>query len=84
MASGTSLPATLGELVTVVGSDGSTARVSLQGGHVVSWQTADGRERFFDTAYSPTPLVAPWNNGSGFGAMGCGGRCPAHTIREPA
>ena len=47
MASGSNLPASLGDLITVVGSDGSTVRVSLHGGHVVSWKTADGREHLF-------------------------------------
>ncbi len=37
----------LGELVGIVGPDGATAAVALRGGHVVSWQTADGRERLF-------------------------------------
>jgi glucose-6-phosphate 1-epimerase len=47
MPSSTELPALIGPVVVVVGDDGSTARVSLHGGHVVSWQTADGRERLF-------------------------------------
>ena len=37
----------LGELVRAVGADGSSALVALHGGHVVSWQTADGTERLF-------------------------------------
>jgi glucose-6-phosphate 1-epimerase len=41
------LPSAIGDVVTVVGVDGSSARVSLYGGHVVSWQTADGCERLF-------------------------------------
>jgi glucose-6-phosphate 1-epimerase len=38
---------TLGDLIAVSGHDGSRALVSLHGSHVVSWQTADGRERLF-------------------------------------
>lgn len=37
----------LGELVEIAAVDGSTATVALHGGHVVSWRTADGRERLF-------------------------------------
>jgi glucose-6-phosphate 1-epimerase len=37
----------LGKLVTITAVDGSTAMVSLHGGHVVSWRTADGREHLF-------------------------------------
>ncbi len=37
----------LGETVTLVGTDGSQVIVALRGGHVVSWRTADGRERLF-------------------------------------
>jgi glucose-6-phosphate 1-epimerase len=47
MVSGRSLPEALGDLITVVGSDGSLAMVSPHGGHVVSWCTADGFERLF-------------------------------------
>jgi glucose-6-phosphate 1-epimerase len=43
----TVLPTALGELDTIVGPDGSTAQVARHGGHVVSWQTADGVERLF-------------------------------------
>ncbi|MEZ5219506.1 MAG: D-hexose-6-phosphate mutarotase [Ilumatobacteraceae bacterium] len=37
----------LGELVTLDGHNGSSVTVALHGGHVVSWRTADGRERLF-------------------------------------
>jgi len=47
VATGPTLPPTLGELITLEGPDGSTAQVSLRGGHVVSWRTADGHERLF-------------------------------------
>lgn len=39
--------ARLGRLLTVDGADGSVVTVSRHGGHVVSWRTADGRERLF-------------------------------------
>jgi glucose-6-phosphate 1-epimerase len=39
--------AALGDVVTIRGHDGSTAVVALHGGHVVSWQIADGREHLF-------------------------------------
>jgi CRISPR-associated protein Csx17 len=35
---------------------------------VTSTLDADGLVEFLSLRYQPTPLVAPWNNGSGFGA----------------
>lgn len=37
----------LGEIVTIRGVDGSSARISMHGAHVTSWLTADGVERLF-------------------------------------
>lgn len=39
--------ASFGELITVTGVDGSSATIARHGGHLVSWRTADGRERLF-------------------------------------
>jgi glucose-6-phosphate 1-epimerase len=47
MTSASALPATIHDVVAVSGTDGSAALVSLRGGHVVSWRTADGVERLF-------------------------------------
>ncbi len=54
MTSGSEQSPSLGELISVAGSDGSAALVSLYGGHVVSWKTADGRERLFVSSRATT------------------------------
>lgn len=43
----TAVQSDLGELVHVIGPDGSTAAIAVHGAHVVSWRTADGTERLF-------------------------------------
>ncbi|MEC5159701.1 glucose-6-phosphate 1-epimerase [Janthinobacterium sp. CG_23.3] len=63
--------------VRISAADGAQAIVTLYGGHLVSWQTADGRERLFRSARSAldgsrairggVPLIFPQ-----FGARGDG------------
>lgn len=47
--------AMFGELpaVTIAAPDGARATIALYGAHLVSWQTADGRERLFMSEQSP-------------------------------
>jgi CRISPR-associated protein Csx17 len=50
------------------------ARLSWAGGvaHLHSQFDRDGLATFFLTPYRPTPVLAPWNNGSGFYGGGSG------------
>lgn len=72
---------TFGQLpaVTIRAADGAQATVTLYGGHLVSWQTSDGRERLFCSRESSldgsrairggVPVIFPQ-----FGARGTGMR----------
>lgn len=72
---------TFGQLpaVTIRAADGAQATVTLYGGHLVSWQTSDGRERLFCSRNSAldgsrairggVPVIFPQ-----FGARGTGMR----------
>ena len=65
--------------VTIRAADGAQATVTLYGGHLVSWQTSDGRERLFCSSASSldgsrairggVPVIFPQ-----FGARGTGMR----------
>lgn len=58
----------LGILRLVAEQADADARGWWQGGHFVLASTldADGLEAFFLDRYAPTPIIAPWNGGSGF------------------
>jgi hypothetical protein len=58
----------LGILRLVAEQADADARGWWQGGHFVLASTldADGLEALFLDRYAPTPIIAPWNGGSGF------------------
>lgn len=58
----------LGILRLVAEQADADARGWWQGGHFVLASTldADGLKAFFLNRYAPTPIIAPWNGGSGF------------------
>lgn len=47
-----------GPLVSVDGASGGRVTVALQGGHVVSWTTADGRQRLFMSSLASAAAAA--------------------------